>query len=67
MKVNLWAVVSRAVEEGAAAGYRRAFKHDSAPTEGHILACVVEGVEGALGEVVDFGDWYAETGGGNGG
>lgn len=54
--VRAYAVVARAVEEGAAIGARRAFKHVDCPTPEQIAESVEREVLNALCEVIDFGD-----------
>lgn len=60
IKINLYEIVSRAVAEGAAYGYRRAFKHTDNPEEGCILDQIHDSVMSNLCEIIDFGDFYAE-------
>ena len=54
-KVKLWTIISRAVEEGAAYGIRRAYKHTDTPTHEDICEQVEREVMNALAEVLDFG------------
>jgi hypothetical protein len=54
IRVNAYAVISRAVEEGVAYGYMRAHKHVDSPTEAHLTSEVTDAVMGALCGVLDF-------------
>jgi phage-related protein len=56
LRVNTWAVVQRAVEEGCAYGARRAFKHTDAPTSEQIEDACTRAVIDALCEVLLFDD-----------
>ena len=53
-KVNGYAVVVRAVEEGSLMGWRRAHKYTSKPTEEIVTECMAEEIMNSLCEVVDF-------------
>jgi len=53
MKVGAYDVLRRAVEEGAAYGWRRAHKHTDAPGEDAIVDQIVQGV---LNEVCEYFD-----------
>ena len=53
MKVRAYDVLRRAVEEGAAYGWRRAHKHTDAPGEDAIVDQIVLGV---LNEVCEYFD-----------
>ena len=53
MKVRAYDVLRRAVEEGAAYGWRRAHKHTDAPGEDAIVDQIVQGV---LHEVCEYFD-----------
>ena len=58
LRVNSYAVVSRAVEEGVAYGIRRMFKYDDGPdAEAWVMARadkIIDAVMSALCEVIDF-------------
>lgn len=54
MRVNSYAVVSRAVEEGVETGWRRAHKHTDTPSDASIRESIVNEVTSALSEVVDW-------------
>lgn len=54
LRLNTWAIVSRAIEEGAAGGVNRAYKHTDTPSREHIAEQVVTYVMNALDEVVDY-------------
>ena len=56
VKVNVYAVVQRAVEEGAALGWRRAHKHTDEPTEDGAVEAIAAAVMAALGEVLTWED-----------
>lgn len=53
VRVNTYAVISRAVEEGVAAGWRRAHKHGK-PTEAQAIDAIVTTVMGDLCDVLVF-------------
>jgi predicted Zn-dependent protease with MMP-like domain len=53
MQVRAYDVLRRAVEEGAAYGWRRAHKHTDAPGEDAIVDQIVQGV---LNEVCEYFD-----------
>ena len=55
IKVNLYAIVSRAVEEGVSYGLQRAHKHTPAPSREVLVDQVEQAVLNALCEVLDFG------------
>lgn len=54
MKVRTWVILERAVEEGIAYGYRRAFKHDDHPDEETIKEALLNSVMSSISEVFDF-------------
>ncbi len=56
VRVDAYAIVTRAVEEGVAVGYRRAHKHDDKPAEDLIREKVYDAVMESLCEVLRFGD-----------
>lgn len=53
-KLNAFEVVSRAVEEGIATGYRRAHKHTDKPEEEVLKDALQQEVISALCEVIVF-------------
>jgi hypothetical protein len=53
---NGYTIISRAVEEGVAYGYRRAHKHDDKPSEDHILDEIERAVMNELCDVLQFGN-----------
>ena len=55
-RANLYTIISRAVEEGARIGYRRAHKHTDAPGEDVVLEHVERAVMESLAEVIAFED-----------
>lgn len=60
IRVNLWAIVSRAVEEGIDYGVMRAYKHSEDPPDqqekDRIAEAIFHGVMNELCEVIEFGD-----------
>jgi hypothetical protein len=54
LPINVWKVVSEAVEAGARFGYRRAYKHTDSPSEEAVIENVSREVMNCLSEVVDF-------------
>jgi len=54
--VNIYTVLSRAVEEGAHYGVNRAYKHTDTPSRDTIIYEVEMAVMNALSEVVDYGE-----------
>ena len=56
MKVKTYTIVTRAIEEGIAHGYRRAHKHTDAPTPEAIKESIYNEVMNALCEVIEFWD-----------
>jgi len=52
LKMNAWQIVTRAVEEGVAYGYRRAHKHTDKPTEEHLVGEIQTAVMSAISDVV---------------
>jgi len=55
-KLNIYAVISRAVSEGSAYGIHRAFKHTDEPPRDTLIEHVEREVMNALCDVIDFGD-----------
>lgn len=56
IKVNAYAVIQRAVEEGVAYGYHRSFKHNDNPSEAQIVDEIEEAVMNEICEVLQFGN-----------
>ncbi len=56
MKLDVYGVISRAVECGVKCGYRRAFKHIEDPSEVAIRDSIETEVMNALSEVIKFDD-----------
>lgn len=54
LPMNVWKIVSDAVEMGVRMGYRRAYKHVDRPSEEHVVDNVSREVMNSLTEVVDF-------------
>lgn len=55
VKVNLWAVVSDAVERGTRVGWKRAHKHTDEPDEETIAVEIHLAIMNELAEYLDFG------------
>jgi len=55
VRFNGYWIISRAVEEGVAYGYRRAYKHTDKPPEGTVITEIENAVMSALCEVLLFG------------
>ena len=56
MTVRAYSVLSRAVEDGVAYGWRRAHKHTSTPDENSIVDQIVTGVLNEICLYFDFSD-----------
>lgn len=56
MKVKLYGIIERAVDEGVEAGYRRAFKHTDKPSEEEIVESISRAVMFNIDEVMSFDD-----------
>ena len=56
MKVRAYDVLRRAVEEGAAYGWRRAHKHTDTPGEDAVVDQIIQGVLNEVSEYFDFDD-----------
>ena len=54
LKVNVYAVVARAVEEGIKMGYRRAHKYTSKPDEYTVIGRIHNEIMNSLCEVINF-------------
>ncbi len=54
MKVRVYQVVTRAIEEGISRGWRRAHKHTDNPGVSAIQGSIYDEVLNALHEVIDF-------------
>lgn len=54
LRFNAYALIARAVEEGVAYGYRRAYKYTEAPTEEVFREALENAVLGALADVLEF-------------
>ena len=53
-KINAFEVITRAIEEGVDAGWRRAYKYSEAPPENEVKEAMIESVINAITEVVIF-------------
>lgn len=56
MKVKLYGIIERAIEEGIQLGYRRAFKHTDDPSEEAIVESISLAVMYNIDEVMSFDD-----------
>ena len=56
VRLNAWEILSRAVEEGVASGWRRAHKHDDHPGEETISECIRTAVMDSISEVILWDD-----------
>ena len=56
MKVKLYGIIERAIEEGIELGYRRAFKHTDDPSEEQIVESISRAVMFNIDEVMSFDD-----------
>lgn len=54
--INIYAVISTAIESGINYGITRAFKHEDYPSQDSLLEHIEREVMNALCEVIDFGD-----------
>jgi len=54
VRLNAYAVIARAVEEGALAGVRQAHKHTDTPNPEEISDAVLAAVLNSLSEVLDY-------------
>jgi hypothetical protein len=58
--VDIYKVLSRAVEEGIPGGYRKAFKHTDTPSEEQIFGSIYDYVMMEICEVLQFGNSECE-------
>lgn len=56
MKIKVYDLLRDAVENGAAMGVRRAYKHTENPSQDAIIASVENEVMLAIGNIFDFSD-----------
>lgn len=54
-RVNLYAIISRAVEEGVGYGWTRAHKHTNEPDREAAVEAIFNAVMSELCEVLEFG------------
>jgi hypothetical protein len=54
--INVYKVLSRAVEEGIEFGYGRAFKHTDKPSDEAIKTAIYDAIMHEICELVLFGD-----------
>jgi hypothetical protein len=54
LKFRAYTIISQAVEEGAACGVNRAYKHSDTPDRDIIANAAYEGVMNRLTEILDF-------------
>ena len=57
LKLKTYDIISRAVEEGIAYGYNRAYKHTDQPDESYLKEQISIAVMGALTDVIIFDDY----------
>lgn len=57
VKVNLYALISVGVSNGVKYGYRRAFKHDEAPSEDVICDRIENEVMNSICEYIQFNEY----------
>lgn len=56
MRANYYKLISRAVEEGIAYGYARAFKHTVSPSEDQIRDSIFNAIMNELSEVIKWSE-----------
>jgi hypothetical protein len=56
IRINVYKVISRAVEEGVTYGYHRSFKHTDNPSEAHVVEQIERAVMNELCDVLQFGN-----------
>ena len=56
LKVNLYTIIERAVEEGVAYGYMRGYKYSDTPSSETVKENIVRGVMLELSGVINFED-----------
>ena len=56
IKLDTYALLERAVEEGVAYGYRRAYKHNDKPDGEAFIREIIRAVMGSLSDIVVFND-----------
>ena len=56
MKLDTYRILEMAVRDGAAIGYRRAFKHDDEPSEERIIDAIEQAVMAQICEWFRFED-----------
>ena len=61
VRINAWAVISRAVEEGAILGWYRAHKHSDAPEPEQAAEAIATAILNELSEVLDFDANVSDT------
>lgn len=54
LKLDIYGVIHRAVEEGVAYGRRRAYKHTDTPSEDMVCMAITDAVMVALDEIVKW-------------
>ena len=57
LKVNVYEVLRRAIEEGTEYGYMRAYKHTDTPDEDTIKNEIVQGIMNSICEYFVFDDF----------
>lgn len=56
VRIDAYAVISRAIEEGIGYGWNRAHKHTDTPSRDHILTEIENAIMNSLGEVLKYGE-----------
>ena len=54
LRLNTYAIISRAVEEGTELGYNRSHKHTDTPTPAVMQSSIYEAIMELLCEVIEF-------------
>lgn len=54
IKIKLYDLIERAVQDGIASGWHRAHKHTDNPTEHEIKKQIERGIMGELSDYIDF-------------
>jgi hypothetical protein len=56
MKIKMYPLIERIVEEGTEAGYSRAYKHTDCPIEETIKQCIAQYIMQGFDEYFEFAD-----------
>lgn len=60
MKVRMYALLTRCIEDGVYNGHARAHKHTGTPTREQLCDAIIEAISVELGEMLDFSDEICE-------